>query len=274
MKYSWCVCDLDGTLLDDKNNISPDNKKALSKLVSSGTKLIIATGRSDLMIKKYLAELDIKTPVIACNGGLIRNHSNGEVVYYKDINKSLAYELTNYCKDKNFEFLMYTINNIYYSKDNKRKLIFDEFNKTVSEQFRVPMHSFDEFDWNDSSDPIIKVLISGADSTIMMEIEKNFNTDKKLTLVSSGKGLIDIMSSNITKGEALKRLSNILDIDLSKTIGFGDNFNDVSFLSLCGFPIAVKNAEDDVKKIAKLVTLSNDESGVAHAIDNFILIDS
>ena len=83
-------------------------------------------------------------------------------------------------------------------------------------------------------------------------------------------GLLDIMASNISKGNALKILSKKLDVDLNKVIAFGDNYNDIDMLQCVGMPIAMENSVGELKLQAKYITKSNDESGIAYAINNFI----
>ena len=68
-------------------------------------------------------------------------------------------------------------------------------------------------------------------------------------------------------------LSEKLNVNLSEVISFGDNYNDMDMLKCTGMPIAMENAVEDAKKAAKYVTKTNNESGVAYAINNFILAD-
>lgn len=67
------ACDMDGTLLQDDKHISEENRKAVARLKEAGIQFVIATGRHDSMVKTYLDELEIETPVISCNGGMVRD---------------------------------------------------------------------------------------------------------------------------------------------------------------------------------------------------------
>jgi HAD superfamily hydrolase (TIGR01484 family) len=73
MEIKWCVCDMDGTLLDSKGLISAKNQEALKKLQDKGVEIIIASGRTDLMMKQYINQLNINGHIICCNGAIIKN---------------------------------------------------------------------------------------------------------------------------------------------------------------------------------------------------------
>jgi len=90
--------------------------------------------------------------------------------------------------------------------------------------------------------------------------------------VSSAKGLLDIMAADISKGNALKTLSEKLKVDLDDVIVFGDNYNDMDMFKCAGMPIAMGNSVEDIKLQAKYITKSNNEAGIAFAINNYILI--
>ena len=79
------------------------------------------------------------------------------------------------------------------------------------------------------------------------------------------------MASDISKGNALEILSKKLDVELNEIMVFGDNYNDIEMFKCAGMPIAMENAVDDIKAQAKYITKSNNESGIAYAINNFIL---
>ncbi len=118
---------------------------------------------------------------------------------------------------------------------------------------------------------IIKVLITSQDDHILEKLNEGINKEGRLTIVRSEKGLIDIMNSGISKGGALVTLAEHLNMDLKDTVVFGDNYNDISMFKVAGLSIAVANAEEDLKQAADYITLSNDESGVGHAIYKYVL---
>ncbi|MGI6424633.1 MAG: HAD family hydrolase [Tepidanaerobacteraceae bacterium] len=266
--YKCVFCDLDGTLLNSHSEITVQNRKAIEQLKKRGKQFIIATGRHDLIAKKYHYELELSTPMIACNGALIKDIKNDKVLFMKPIESRLANEFLNYCKCNKLEHLVYTYDAIYYSKDSKRINFIIDYNKSVKKELRAPLFRIEDFKGNKE---IIKFLIIDDDKSMIEKLNNDVNTDNSLTIVSSGETLIDIMNKGISKGDAVSALSNYLNIDLKETVVLGDNHNDLSMFNVAGLSIAVDNAEKLLKQAADYITLSNDESGVSHALYEFVL---
>ncbi|MCB2292832.1 Cof-type HAD-IIB family hydrolase [Clostridium algoriphilum] len=272
IKYKWCVCDMDGTLLNSDGLISKENEVALKKLKKLGLEVIIATGRVDLMVTPFIKQLGLKGPVISCNGGLIRNIETGEVIYSKIMDKITVKKIINYCINFDIKYIIYTAEIVYYNENNPLGKKYENLNKSLSKDEQLPMKYIDKKIIENINDiDALKILLVCEKHEEVMLLEKFFSKYDDLTVVSSGKCLLDIMASNISKGNALEILSQKLQVDLSEVIVFGDNYNDMEMLECVGMPIAMENAVEDIKFQAKYITKSNNESGIAYAINNYIL---
>jgi len=272
IKYKWCVCDMDGTLLNSDNTISKENEAALMKLQDMGLEVIIATGRIDLMVKVYIKQLELTGHVISCNGALIRNIETGEIVYSKVMDKKSVKEIIEYCLINNVDYIIYTAEIIYSNKNNPLGKKYENRNKLLAKELRVPIKYMDNEIFENINDiEALKVLLVCEKHEDVLLLEKHFIKYDNLSVVSSSICLLDIMASNISKGNALKMLSQKLGVDLSEVIVFGDNYNDMEMLECAGMPIAMENAVEEVKSQAKYITKSNNESGIAYAINNYIL---
>ncbi|MBC2582788.1 Cof-type HAD-IIB family hydrolase [Clostridium sp. DJ247] len=274
-KYKLCLCDMDGTLLDSKGFISKDNEIALKKLQETGVEVVIASGRVDLMVKTFIKQLNLKGHIIACNGGLIKNITTGEILYSKVIDKVKVREIVNYCLENNVKFLLYTTDMVYSNKGNPLTERYENLNESVTEDLKVPItYINDILIKNIDNIDVLKILLVCSSHDYAKILEDYFSKLYELSIVSSARGLLDIMAPNISKGNALKILSEKLKIGLNEIIAFGDNYNDIDMLESAGLPIAMGNAVDEAKAIAKYITKSNDESGIAYAIENFILSEN
>lgn len=96
---------------------------------------------------------------------------------------------------------------------------------------------------------------------------------KNITIGQSAFNNIEANSPDSNKGQALKKLLEILDIKIDEVMAIGDNTNDLAMLNIVPHSVAMGNAHDEIKKVCKFVTKNNDESGVAHAINSFINTD-
>jgi len=272
MQYKWCVCDMDGTLLNSEDAISKENEIALKELQQKGVEVIIASGRVDLMVKRFIKQLDLKGHVISCNGGLIRNIETGKILYSKLIDKEIVRGIIDYCMDSRIDFLMYTTSIVYSSRNNPRAEKYEGLNKVLSEDLQISIKYIDKesIEMVNELDTLKILLVCNNHEEVKL-LEKKFSKYDSLTVVSSANCVLDIMASNTSKGKALKILSDMLAVDLNKVIAFGDNYNDIEMFQCVGMPIAVDNAVEAIKLQSKYVTKSNDESGIAYAINNFIL---
>jgi len=272
IKYKWCVCDMDGTLLNSDGLISKENEVALKKLMKLGLEVIIATGRVDLMVTPFIKQLGLVGPVISCNGGLIRNIETREVIYSKMMDKITVKDIVDHCIDFNIKYILYTSEMVYYNENNPLGKKYENINKSLSKEAQLPMKYIDNkvLD-NINNIDTLKILLVCENHEEVVLLEEFFLKYDDLTVVSSSSCLLDIMASDISKGNALEILSKELQVDLSEVIVFGDNYNDMEMLKCVGMPIAMENAVEDIKFQAKYITKSNDESGIAYAINNYIL---
>ena len=261
-----CVCDLDDTLLGTDKRISDRNRERVLKLQSSGIPFTIATGRSHLQIREFISQLEIKIPVITCNGGVTSTPGDEKLLSVSYINPQIAKAICAFCEGKGLDYLMYTAKDICYTKNSRRILGYVKYNSNLeSEKFAVPLKCMD--DVNDADFEIaIKILVLG-DYDMLNYIKSEFNKEGKLTIVSSGKGLVDIMTKSTSKGDAVKNLAESLGIDIKSVAVFGDSPNDISMFEVAGVSVAVSNAVDEIKALATRKTAANYEDGVAEALD-------
>lgn len=272
MNYKWCVCDMDGTLLNSKGLISSRNVAALKKLQRYGVEIIIASGRTDLMMKQYIKQLNVSGLIICCNGAVVKNIDKNEIIYSKTLNKAIADYIIEFFFKNNLNFLLYTHDVVFSNKDNYRAKHFEEINESLPKNQRTPINYFDLDSLNIIGNrEIIKILLVENDSNVRDYVANYLENIDNISVVSSANGLLDIWASNISKGSAVKILAEMFEVNLEQVIAFGDNYNDIELLKTAGMPIAMGNAKEQLKTIAKYVTLTNDDDGIAYAVDKYIL---
>ncbi|HFQ6573849.1 TPA: HAD hydrolase family protein [Listeria monocytogenes] len=210
------ITDMDGTLLVKKGDqIHPLNKEVLMEWQKNGKKLFLATGRLDLAILPFIHELNIKTPVISCNGGLVRDFTTGEILYKSNIELDLIH--------------------------------------TVNEQVPITLTT-DPFSVLREGEFPLKVLVIESDLEKRAEIKAALE-GLPLSVLASASNLIDIMNEGIDKAKGLTYLAENGYINLDSTIAFGDNENDVGMIELAEIGVAMENgiplALEKADKIAK-----------------------
>lgn len=266
-----CVFDLDGTLLNSNKKITQETLLAVKNLSNYNIKYTIATGRIDILARKYQREICSDLPIISCNGSIIRDLSN-KIYYMKTLDFETVKNIFNYFKSLELNFLFYTENSILVTKNNPRIEFLKNYNKTANKNDQFNFEIMDDDINKYSNLKFLKSLAYIENRPKLLEIQSILNKDfKNLSIVSSDYELLDLMPSGINKGTALSILCNILNIESENVCVFGDNFNDIEMINFAGTSIVPENGENDVKKLATHITKTNDEEGISYAINNIIL---
>ena len=271
MDYKLAVFDLDGTLLNDQHEISEKNKKALARLKEEGCEVVLATGRSDLLIKEYIQELHLQIPVISCNGALIRNPMTKEIYKKEPMPADLVEKIIKICHEKKLIYMAYS-SDFIYTIPNERLAYFEMRNQQLDAQCQIPF-KVSQAVTEIAADEIYKVLIIENDQAQFQAIQRDFLSLEGLEVVQSSKGLLDLMAQGVSKKAGLAFLAGHFKITMDQIVAFGDNYNDMEMLKAAGKVITTANAVAEIKAIADYISLSNNESGVGHAIEQYLGID-
>lgn len=272
MNTQLIVLDLDGTLLNNNHHINKETKNFIINLTNNNIKVVIATGRTYTAAKKYHNELNLKTPLISCNGAFIYDPIDKKTIFGHSINNANLNKIFNILLKNNTFFQFYTANTIY---STEIKYLLDNWinqNKYLSKKDKINIVIIDNpiNTLNNLDQPIFKVLAIEENKEKNKKLLNKLKTLKNIEIVSSFENGIDIMTSNINKGTALEFVANYLEIPISQTLAIGDNNNDASMLKKANIGIAMENATILAKKNADYITTSNEYNGVINALKKYI----
>ncbi len=270
MNYKLVAIDCDNTLIRYDGEIHENNIKAINRLLEKGIKVVIATGRNDILVKDYMDDMGFKEEiVIGCNGASIRDLKNNKILEINHIPKDTVKKILNICLKDNINAKMYTLSESYStSKDNmgdELKEILTHYKKelTMSLEYKYE----EDLDMLVDKKDFLKIVILEEDIEKLLKIQAKFREFKEINVVMSAKGCLDIIKKGVSKGEALKYYANMFDIKREEIIAIGDSENDLEMLQWAGYSIAMGNADDFIKDVCDMVTLTNNEGGVAYAIN-------
>jgi Cof subfamily protein (haloacid dehalogenase superfamily) len=267
------VCDLDNTLLDSQKTISAVNLRAVRAAQERGVFVTICSGRIHPMLEAYSRRLNIRGPLIAANGAVIYDTLTNTLPCLNAADREAVHALLEYCRKRGLDHIAATARGCWYGKNSRRIARFEQYNRLAASDGLppIPLHEFST-DYRDvlESD-IYKVLVSELGPEELRRTMDYVETLGVLSSTSSEVGLLDISAKGVSKGEGLRNLRRVLGLEKRQVCAFGDYWNDISMLEEAGLPVAVENAEEEVKKHALVVTASNDEDGVARAINQYIL---
>lgn len=266
--YKLLVLDLDGTLTNSQKKITRKTKDALCKAQENGIKVVLASGRPTYGIVPLADELHLSESggyILSYNGGEIIDWKTKELLHAKLLDPQVLPYLYDCAKKNDLAIITYqdefiiteSPDDIYVQKEaflNKMKI------KKVDNFL-----SYVNF-------PIAKCIITG-DGNRLMDLEKEMNSHLKgsMGVYRSEPFFLELVPNGIDKAQSLSILLDKLGMNKDEMVACGDGFNDLSMIQFAGLGVAMANAQLVVKEKADFITLSNEEDGVAHVIEKFLL---
>lgn len=277
--------DMDGTLLNSAEHISDENANAIKKAQSQGVEVVIATGRTYHTATNLLKKANVNVPIICLNGADARNPL-GEKLVSVPIAKESFVKIDDVCKQHDIHFEVCTNDGIY-SMSKQRSLqvridivksanpdfnemkVKEHFNEHVASGYIKFVDHFSELLKLQALE-VYKVLVFSIEEEKLAGVKAELVHDQDLCITSSGRDNLEINHLNAQKGIALERFAAERGVEMKDVMAIGDNYNDLSMLKRAGRSVAMGNAEEDVKKVCNFVTKTNNEHGVAHAIEEML----
>ena len=289
--YKLVAIDLDGTMLNHYGEISERTKETVRRCIEKGVEIVLASGRPIDSIKTIAEELGIKGYFIAGNGALVYDLQKNEMIYENYIKKEKVLEIIKICEENSIAYNVYTdkvilttnlkFNVLYYYKENLKK----EENKQTNISIVENMYEYVE---NMKDEKFLKITICDQNETIFHSIIKKVKEISDIEvldishmarkIIKQGTEEIpveyfytEISASNVDKWEAIEFLRKRMGLAKEEIMTIGDNINDKKMIENAGMGIAMKGSTMEILKIARDITETNDNNGVAIALEKYIL---
>ena len=266
MTYKFAAADMDGTLLNDKNEITPDTVNTIRQAVSQGLIFSLCTGRPIQGVERYQKQLGIQGPVITYNGAMILDSATGDVLYKQELETRDARKILEAGLKYNTTMCIWSDNKLYGNQLNERIHEYSQATKVTP----LLMPPIDEL----LTQGITKILWYDDISKIQ-QIEKELRETAHfhgVTFCTSKPFYLEFFSGKVSKAAAIDRIGEIYGFTQAETIAIGDGFNDLSMIRHAALGVAMRNAPEGVKEYADYITTgTNNEDGVAEVLKKFIL---
>ena len=278
--------DMDGTLLNHNHKIPKENVELINYAKNQGIEFVVATGRAYYEALPALNEENINCDVISFNGGIVYD-KNGNIISITPMLPKDLYYTIEILKSFDISYQLYTKNTIYTKSietdinayiDLIRSNGYDpdvehlraEAQQKLDVGYITEVENIELY-LNEKENPPIKVIAISNDISKLKNATKLLSANKNISVTSSGANNIEIMHKDATKGEALKEIAKIYDIELENIVAIGDNLNDQAMLDIVGYSVAMKNGNQILKEQAKYITeKTNSEGGVGDTIFKLI----
>jgi Cof subfamily protein (haloacid dehalogenase superfamily) len=267
--------DIDGTLLDSRSQVSPANLEALERAHHAGVEIMLVTGRRHDFALPIARSLGFELWIISSNGAVTRSTA-GERFHRDLLPKETAIKLCRAMSD----FRDHTV--ITFDRDGMGAIVCEQHERLygVIQRWMEKNAPYIEY-----VNPIDKALVEDP-IQVMFCGEVELMKAAEARLAASGLGgamtvqrtqydhrnltIIDVLNAGCSKGHALERWAAHRGLARDAVMAIGDNYNDIAMLTFAGHPVIMGNASDELKQNGWTVTLHNDESGVAAAIEQVL----
>ena len=266
--YKLIAIDMDGTLLREDKSVSERTKNAIKLAKEKGVYVVIATGRPIDGVSRYLEELDMlgeNDYVLSYNGGLVLKTKSREVVSKTVLTGSDLHYLHNLSKELGVNIHAFSeVHGLITPKNSK----YTEVEANIN-GIKIAINDYSDIEDDHS---IIKVMMIDEPEVLQKAID-NLPKEvyEKYTVVRSAPFFLEFLNKKVNKGTGVELLAKHLNIKQEEIMTFGDAGNDLDMIVYAGMGVAMANAFDEVKEAANYITDSNENDGVAKAIEKFVL---
>lgn len=268
MKYKLLAADMDGTLLNDESVLTERTRSAVRSAIDKGVLFVPSTGRPLRGVEFLNAAFAEDLPFITFNGAVVITGKSKKVLFSKGLEPGFAAEIYKMGEERGLPVVMWAGEELFVSRDceaiRKYQSITGADMQIITDTDMLRQHDgagITKMIW--LADP------SKPAEALRYQTEMNAFLKGRVNCHISRPYMLEFVGAEASKARALEEIGKIYGIDRSEMIAVGDSYNDVSMLEYAGLGIAMQNAPDDIKKICRYVTLSNNEDGVAAAIHKF-----
>ena len=268
MKYKVLAFDIDGTLTNSKKEITPATRTAIMKAAEQGCVIALATGRPVQGVADFVRELnfkDIGGYVISLNGGYVLSCKEGKVISQDLLPMEYYGQICDMAKEYGVTLLTYEGDDVITENPD------DEYVQIEARINKIEIRKVDDMK-SHLTFSIPKFLMVG-DGEYMADVEQKVKPvfEGKLDVYRSEPFFLEILPKGINKANALNALLQEVGATREELIAFGDGYNDLSMIEYAGMGVAMSNGNEIIKERADYIAPSNDEDGIVHVLEKFVL---
>ncbi len=266
MKYKLIALDVDGTLLNSQRIVTEPVKAAIAAAKAKGVFVAVSTGRGYKSAQPVVELIGAGPYAINYGGAQITDVKTGEPVSLATITPALLKEAIGLARSLSLHIHVYDQDGVFYYDAES------EWSRLYSERAGLPGKTVDDlllYEWQTPK----ALCVDDAETMKQMYdiFAKHF--EGRLRISTSDPRYIEINEINSDKGAALKKLGEMLNVGREEIIAVGDDLIDLEMITYAGLGVCMANGAEAVKAVAGYIAPSNDEDGVAHVIEKFVLKD-
>ena len=270
MNKRMLFLDLDGTLLDDRKEITSGNRKALEEALERGHGVIITTGRPLKSAMAQARKLGLDKPgcfLIAYNGAVIYDWEKQEQIFARTLEIPTVLEVFDYVNQKGVHIQTYDTWDVLVEKRCDDAAVRRYCDMIVMEH-RV----MNDVHTDLTEEPVKCLVIDYDDRTGPLAVEKWLKEEmaEKVDCFFSCDAYLEVVPKGMSKGEAVKMLCQMMGVPIENAVAVGDAANDLSMIEMAGIGVAMANGTAEVNAVAQYITQrDNNHDGIAEVVEKF-----
>ncbi|MCL2478461.1 MAG: Cof-type HAD-IIB family hydrolase [Treponema sp.] len=260
--------DLEDTLLRSDFSVSYRTKTAVKRTEALGITVALVSGRIPADMERFSKTFGLnKRPgfLMCNNGALVMESNTGKVIYETRIEPGIALAICELADAEGFAVQRYEDDIMYVSRQNE----YTSYDEKITGIRQVVVEHFHDM----LGSKCYKLLIPG-DPMLLNPLESLIRTylENDITLFAGRPYFLEILPPNTNKGIALAKIAESIGVTAEETMAIGDSLTDQAMIEWAGTGVCMVNGDEQIKKIAQIVTdLNNDEDGAAEIINRYIL---
>ncbi len=262
------VTDLDGTLFNSKHELTERTEKALKTAIEKGIKVVLATGKTRISGLGVIERLNLDTPGIYLQGLAIYN-PDGTVRWQQTLDPNVARTAINAGEDRGFTMVAYSGTRVLCRAHNRDTDELMNYHEGAPEAVGPLQNILDDVPVN----KVLAIRLAQPRQVTALRWQLSMQINGTGKLVQALDDMLELLPPGASKGAALKMLLKDLKIPAEQVVAIGDGENDIEMIQIAGVGVAVGNAHQKLKDVADHVVASNDEDGVAEAVERYVLAE-
>ncbi len=268
INYKLIVSDFDGTLADKNCEVPEENLNAIKKYINAGGIFALSTGRLPSAILPQVCEMGLKGLICCGQGTVCLDIESGAILFEERLSLEATLTACRKLEEMGVHILAFDLFEFYSNRDDEVLKFYESLSKAkgipvtdrklseILEEKQIRAYK-------------LMALVEAKDNEKVISELKSANLPD-CDITKSMDVLVEIVNPTKSKGTAIKFLAEYYNVPIEKTIGIGDNFNDLPMIEAAGLGVAVGNAESTLKQRAGYVCeRTNEECAVKEVIEKF-----
>jgi len=260
------VIDLDGTLLNSEHIMTNRTRDTIQRAIAAGKKIILATGKTRASAESVIAALNLTTPGVFVQG-LVTYNADGSIRTQQVLDPQATRRVIQYAEASGAEVLAYSGNRLLAKHNEAPFDILEAYNEPAVEVVGPLVNILGQI-------PIHKLIIFERSKRKLRALRWQLNQQVGEAISFTRTAVhdqLEVLPKNASKGGGVRALLRELAVEPGHVMAIGDAENDVELLKFAGLSVAMENAHEALKAVADVITSSNDDDGVAEAIERYAL---